>query len=127
MISVCWDWESLIHYEMWATTVNQHLYVAKLHRLRESIQLKRPNRQGQVVLQHDNCKNHQGGNPGPRLGDFGTSSIQSSLRQIFIFSAHFLTKCTVSHSRTMKIFKIGCTIISRQEKKISGEMDSIIW
>ena len=39
-------------------TVNKELVIAQLHRVNEALQLKRPDRQGQVILLHDNARPH---------------------------------------------------------------------
>ncbi|UYV67661.1 hypothetical protein LAZ67_5001506 [Cordylochernes scorpioides] len=36
--------------------VNKDLYIAQLHRVNEAIQQKRPDRQGQIILLHDNAR-----------------------------------------------------------------------
>ena len=58
MICVWWDWEGLIHWEMLGKnlTVEKNLYKSQLHRANEAIQQKRPDRQGQVILLHDNAR-----------------------------------------------------------------------
>lgn len=38
--------------------LEKNLYIAQLHRVNEAIQQKRPNRQGQVILLHDNARPH---------------------------------------------------------------------
>ena len=38
--------------------IEQNLYIAQLHRVNEAIQQKRPDKQGQVILLHDNAKPH---------------------------------------------------------------------
>lgn len=60
MICVFWDWEGMIHWEMLQKnkTVDMHLYKSQLQRLNEAIKEKRPNRQGQVILLHDNARPH---------------------------------------------------------------------
>ena len=60
MICVWWDWEGLVHWEMLEKnkTVEKNLYIAQLHRVNEAIQQKRPDRQGQVILLHDNARPH---------------------------------------------------------------------
>ena len=60
MICVWWDWEGLIHWEMLENnkTIEQNLYIAQLHRVNEAIQQKRPDKQGQVILLHDNARPH---------------------------------------------------------------------
>ena len=39
-------------------TVNKELYIAQLRRVNEAMRLKRPDRQGQVILLHDNARPH---------------------------------------------------------------------
>ncbi|UYV84323.1 hypothetical protein LAZ67_X001845, partial [Cordylochernes scorpioides] len=39
-------------------TVNKDLYIAQFHCVNESIQQKRPDRQGQIILLHDNVRPH---------------------------------------------------------------------
>ena len=60
MISVWWDYMGIIHYEMLEKnkTVDSKLYAEQLSRLNEAIQLKRPDRKGKVILQHDNARPH---------------------------------------------------------------------
>ena len=60
MICVWWDWEGLIHWEMLENNkkIEQNLYIAQLHRVNEAIQQKRPDKQSQVVLLHDNARPH---------------------------------------------------------------------
>lgn len=60
MICVWWDWEGVVHWEMLErnATVNKELYIAQLHRVNEAIRLKRLDRQGQVILLHDNARPH---------------------------------------------------------------------
>lgn len=60
MICVWWDWKGMIHWEMLEknTTVNKELYIAQLHRVNEAIQVKRPDRRGDVILLHDNARPH---------------------------------------------------------------------
>ena len=59
MICVWWDWEGMVHWEMLErnATVNKELYIAQLHRVNEAIR-KRPHRQGQTILLHDNTRPH---------------------------------------------------------------------
>ena len=59
-ICVWWDWEGMVHWEMLErnATVNKELYIAQLHRVNKAIQLKRPHRQGQTILLHDNARSH---------------------------------------------------------------------
>ena len=58
MIYVWWDWEGMVHWEMLKRNamVNKELYIAQLHRVNEAIQLKRPHRQGQTILYHNNAR-----------------------------------------------------------------------
>ena len=60
MICVWWDWRGLIHWEMLDSnqTVDRNLYMAQLHRVNAAIQLKRPEKQGHVILLHDNARPH---------------------------------------------------------------------
>ena len=60
MIYIWWDWEGMVHWEMLKrnATVNKELYIALLHRVNEAIRLKRPHRQGQTILLHDNARPH---------------------------------------------------------------------
>ena len=60
MICVWWDWEGMVHWEMLErnATVNKELYIAQLHCVNEAIPLKRPHRQGQIMLLHDNARPH---------------------------------------------------------------------
>ncbi len=60
MICVWWDWEGLIHWEMLESnkTIDKELYLDQLRRVNEAIQLKRPDRQGGVILLHDNASPH---------------------------------------------------------------------
>lgn len=60
MICVWWDSQGLLHWEMLKKniTVDKNLYKAQLHRVNEAIQQKRPDRQGQVILLHDNARPH---------------------------------------------------------------------
>ncbi|UYV84656.1 hypothetical protein LAZ67_X003000 [Cordylochernes scorpioides] len=39
-------------------TVNKNLYIAQLHRVNEAIQQKKPDRQVQIILLHDNARPH---------------------------------------------------------------------
>lgn len=60
MLCVWWDWEGLIYWELLEDhqTVTSELYVAQLQRVRLALQQKRPHRQGQVILLHDNARPH---------------------------------------------------------------------
>ncbi|UYV75825.1 hypothetical protein LAZ67_13001449 [Cordylochernes scorpioides] len=60
MICVFWDCEGVLYWEMLErnATVNKDLYIAQLHRVNEAIQQKRPDRQGQIILLHDNARPH---------------------------------------------------------------------
>ena len=60
MICVWWDWEGMVHWEMLDrnVTTTKELYIAQLRRVNESIQLKRPHRQGQTILLHDNTRTY---------------------------------------------------------------------
>ena len=60
MICVWWDWEGMVHWEMLErnATVNKELYIAQLHCVNEAIRLKRPHRQSQTILLHDNARPH---------------------------------------------------------------------
>ncbi|UYV60623.1 hypothetical protein LAZ67_1001697 [Cordylochernes scorpioides] len=60
MNCVFWDCEGVLYWEMLErnATVNTDLYIAQLHRVNEAIQQKRPNRQGQIILLHDNARPH---------------------------------------------------------------------
>ena len=50
----------MIHWEMLErnATVNNELYIAQLRRVNEAMRLKRPDRQGQVILLHDYARPH---------------------------------------------------------------------
>ena len=39
-------------------TVNKELYIAQLHRINEAIWIKKPDRQGHVILLQDNARPH---------------------------------------------------------------------
>ena len=39
-------------------TVNKEVYIAQLNRVSVAIRLKRPDRQGEVILLHDNARPH---------------------------------------------------------------------
>ena len=56
MICIWWDWEGMVYWKMLERnpTVNKDLYIAQLHCVNEAIQLKRPHRQGQTILLHNN-------------------------------------------------------------------------
>jgi histone-lysine N-methyltransferase SETMAR len=60
MMSVWWDVEGVVHYELLPRnqTITADLYCQQLRRLNAAIQQKRPNRQGGVILQHDNARPH---------------------------------------------------------------------
>ena len=60
MLCVWWDWEGIIHYELLERnqTVNAELYVQQMERLEMAVQEKRPNRQLNVLLMHDNARTH---------------------------------------------------------------------
>ena len=60
MICIWWDWEGMVHWKMLEknATVNKELYIAQLHHVNEAIQLKRPHRQGQTILLHNNTRPH---------------------------------------------------------------------
>ena len=60
MTCVWWDWEGMVHWEMLQrnATVNKELYIAQLHHVNKAIQLKRPHRQGQTILLHNNARRH---------------------------------------------------------------------
>ena len=60
MICVWWDWEGMVHWETLErnATVNKELYIHQLHCVNEAIRLKRPHRQGQTILLHDNARPH---------------------------------------------------------------------
>ncbi|UYV67487.1 hypothetical protein LAZ67_5000879 [Cordylochernes scorpioides] len=60
MICVFWDCEGVLYWEMLErnSTVNKDLYIAQLHRVNEAIQQRRPDRQGQIILLHDNARPH---------------------------------------------------------------------
>ena len=60
MICVWWDWQGMVHWEMLErnATVNKELYIAQLHCVNEAIRLKRPYRQGQTILLHNNARPH---------------------------------------------------------------------
>ena len=60
MLCVWWDWEEIIHYELLERnqTVISKLYVQQMERLKMAIQEKRPNRQHNVLLMHDNARPH---------------------------------------------------------------------
>ncbi|UYV78600.1 hypothetical protein LAZ67_16002110 [Cordylochernes scorpioides] len=51
---------SVLYWEMLErnATVNKNLYIAQLHPMNEAIQQKRPDRQGQIILLHDNARPH---------------------------------------------------------------------
>ena len=38
--------------------IEQNLHIAQAHRVNEAIQQKRPDKQGQVILLHDNARSH---------------------------------------------------------------------
>ncbi|UYV74835.1 hypothetical protein LAZ67_12001208 [Cordylochernes scorpioides] len=50
----------VLYWEMFErnATVNKDLYIAQLHRVDEAIQQKKPDRQGQIILLHDNARPH---------------------------------------------------------------------
>ncbi|UYV83506.1 hypothetical protein LAZ67_23001258 [Cordylochernes scorpioides] len=60
MICVFWDCEGVLYWEMLKrnATVNKDLYIAQFHHMNEAIQQKRPDRQGQIILLHDNVRSH---------------------------------------------------------------------
>ena len=60
MICIWWYWEGMVHWKMLErnATVNKELYIAQLHCVNEAIRLKRPHRQGQTILLHDNARPH---------------------------------------------------------------------
>ncbi|GFQ71559.1 transposase [Trichonephila clavata] len=59
IICVSWDWESMVHWEILeSATVNKELYIVQLHLVKEAIRRKRPHRQGQDTLLHDNVRPH---------------------------------------------------------------------
>ena len=60
MICVWWDCEGMVPWEMLErnATVNKELYIAPLHCVNEAIRLKRPHRQGQTILLHNNARPH---------------------------------------------------------------------
>ena len=78
MICVWWDWEDLIHWEMLGknTTVEKILYKAQSHRVNEAIQQKRPDRQGQVILLHDNARPHTAKTVKMALQELGWEVLQ---------------------------------------------------
>ena len=95
MICVWWDWEGRVYWEMLErnATVNKELYIAQLHRVNEAIRLKRPHRQGQTILLHDNARRHvaQVVKAAPKSSNGRSFSIPRILRalhpRITIFSA----------------------------------------
>ena len=78
MICVWWDWEGLIHWEMLGKnmTVEKNLYKSQLHRVNEAIQQKRPDRQGQVILLHDNARPHTAKTVKMALHELGWEVLQ---------------------------------------------------
>ena len=60
MICIWWHWESMVHWEMLKrnATVNKELYISQLHSVNEAIRLKRPHRQAQTILLHNNTRPH---------------------------------------------------------------------
>ena len=60
MLCVWWYWEGIIHYKLLERnqTINAELYVQQMERLKMAIQEKRPNRQHNVLLMHDNVRPH---------------------------------------------------------------------
>ena len=79
-------------------TVEKNLYRAQLHRVNEAIQHKRPYRQGQVILRHDNARPHTAKPVKRALQELGWEVLQhppyyqTSPRQIIISSAAFQMK-----------------------------------
>ncbi|UYV83500.1 hypothetical protein LAZ67_23001248 [Cordylochernes scorpioides] len=60
MICLFWDCKGVLYWEMLEmnATVNKDLYIAQFHHMNEAIQQKRPDRQGQIILLHDNVRSH---------------------------------------------------------------------
>ena len=58
MICIWWNWKGMVHWEILErnATVNKELYIAQLHRVNKAIGPKRPHRQGQTILFHDNTR-----------------------------------------------------------------------
>ena len=59
MLSVCWDFEGIIYYELLRpnTTIDSKLYCEQLQNLKVALQANRPERR-KVRLLHDNAKAH---------------------------------------------------------------------
>ena len=72
------SWEGLIHWEMLGKnlTVEKNLYKAQLHRVNEAIRQKRPDRQGQVILLHDNARPHTAKTVKMALQELGWEVLQ---------------------------------------------------
>lgn len=70
MICVWWDWEGMLYWEMLKrnATVNKELYIAQLNRVNDAIRLKRPDRQGQVILLHNKDR--------PQVGQVVKTALQ---------------------------------------------------
>ncbi|UYV60744.1 hypothetical protein LAZ67_1002091 [Cordylochernes scorpioides] len=68
------DHQGIVHYKFLpqGQTINQHVYLAILHRLRESIRKKRPEKwiSGEWMLHHDNAPAHRA----LSVGDFLTKN-----------------------------------------------------
>ncbi len=60
MLSVWWDWEGVIHFELLPRneTITAQLYTEQLRRLSNAVDEKRPHRRHNVILQHDNARPH---------------------------------------------------------------------
>ncbi|KFD62057.1 hypothetical protein M514_09402 [Trichuris suis] len=60
MLSVWWDCEGVIHFELLPKnqTITATIYVEQLRRLASAVQQKRQKRQHAIMLQHDNARPH---------------------------------------------------------------------
>ena len=72
MLSVCWDFEGIIYYELLRpnTTIDSKLYCEQLQNLKVALQANRPERR-KVRLLHDNAKPHTSKITRQKLEEFG--------------------------------------------------------
>ena len=135
MICVWWDWEGMVHWEMLErnATVNKQLYIAQLHCVNEAISLKRPHRQGQTILLHDNAKPHVAQVIIAALQELKWGVLQHPPYSPDLAPTDYYLFCSLSNhmgallSTMKRTSKTGSTNSSIPDLEIFGKMASTNW
>lgn len=108
MISVWWDWQGLIYFELLPSnrTINSDVYCNQIDKLNECMKLKRPsltNRKG-IVYQHDNAKPHTSLVTRQKLLDLGWDVLPHPPYSPDLAPSDFHLFRSMQHSLVGKVF-----------------------